>query len=405
MSTDIREGVRTVRQAGAGGRRDYTGANVFDAAIDRLCQLYEGGHRVIVSFSAGKDSGVCLELAIIAATMTDRLPVDVVMRDEEVMFPGTFEYAERVAQRPEVRFHWLIANQPIINCFNRAAPYFWTFDPLLDPSEWVRQPPDIAQWIEDKDITRMVSRERYPPPEGKDLFAVIGLRADESTRRKMSIHSAGGFLTKPNRVGVRNVRPIYDWLDSDVWKAVRDNGWDYNSAYSILLKMGVPRRRQRIAPPTMNAQSVDLLRIAAAAWPSWWERVCDRLPGLRTAAMFGKRAIEPERRLGETWQETFERECVERAPDWIADRARRVSDAYVKTHRVHSTSPFPDSAGCAHCTGGRLLACWKGLTKALYGGDPFCLRISPTMGGVGYVEPEFFRAGAGTWGGGKPTFG
>jgi predicted phosphoadenosine phosphosulfate sulfurtransferase len=109
--------------------------NVFDAALERLTALYADGHRIVVSFSAGKDSGVCLELVILAARSTDRLPVEVVMRDEEVMYPGTFEYAERVACRPEVEFHWLVAHQPIVNVFDRVSPYFWTFDPLLSPEE------------------------------------------------------------------------------------------------------------------------------------------------------------------------------------------------------------------------------------------------------------------------------
>src|SRR5262250_2568585 len=98
-------------------------SNVFDAALDRIISLYSAGHEIVVSFSGGKDSGVVTELAILAAQMTNRLPVKVVMRDEEIMFPGTFEYSERIAARPEVDFHWIIARQPIVNVFNRRSPY------------------------------------------------------------------------------------------------------------------------------------------------------------------------------------------------------------------------------------------------------------------------------------------
>ena len=113
--------------------RRKTGLNVFDQAIDRMVEVYEQGHRVVVSFSAGKDSGVAMEICAIAAALTNRLPVEVIMRDEEIMFPGTFEYAERVAARPDIDFHWIYARQPIINVFNRENPYWWVFDPLLDP--------------------------------------------------------------------------------------------------------------------------------------------------------------------------------------------------------------------------------------------------------------------------------
>lgn len=89
--------------------RRYIGQNVFDTAVERMVILYEKGHRVVVSFSGGKDSGVCVEICVIAARLTGHLPVEVIMRDEEIMFPGTFEYAERMAQRDDVDFHWIYA--------------------------------------------------------------------------------------------------------------------------------------------------------------------------------------------------------------------------------------------------------------------------------------------------------
>ena len=118
--------------------------NVFDAALARLTTEYEAGHRLVVSISGGKDSTCCTELAILAARAAGRLPVEVVIRDEEIMFPGTYEYVERLAERPEVSMTWLVAHQPIINAFDREQPYFWVCDPLLDPEEWVRQPPAVA---------------------------------------------------------------------------------------------------------------------------------------------------------------------------------------------------------------------------------------------------------------------
>lgn len=56
-----------------------------------------------------------------------------------------------------------------------------------------------------------------------------------------------------------------------------------------------------------------------------------------------------------------------------------------------------DVDGCPQCY--KIIGCWKGLSQVMYMGDPFCIRqkILP------YVEPEFFRKGAGTWGG-KPTW-
>lgn len=379
--------------------RKYLGTDVFNQAIDRMVALYKDGHRVVVSFSAGKDSNVCLEICRIAARETGRLPVEVVLRDEEIMYPGTYEYAERVAADPEIKFNWLVARQPIINVFNRKEPYWWVFDERLKPEEWVRQPPAIAQFIPQKSIDQMTIPDRFPPAEGKTLFAVIGLRISESRGRMYGLFSSGGYLTGANKYGVRGCRPIYDWTDGDVWKAIGDNKWDYNRAYDVMQASGIPRNRLRIAPPSMNAAGVSELSKAAAAWPLWFNKVCKRLPGIRTAAKFGIRAVTPSRRLGETWEACFKRECITEAPaQWIATRATKAMNVTLSAHAHHSTAPFPEAAPCFTCYAN--LGCWKSLAFACYNGDPFSQK---TANANPYIEPEFFRAGAGTWEG-KPSF-
>lgn len=372
---------------------------VFDAAIDRCVHMYEAGDRIVVSFSGGKDSTVCLELAIIAAKLAGKLPVDVAMRDDEIMFPGTFEYCERVAARTdEVRFWWIVQNQPVINMFAREMPYFWCFDPLLSPEQWVRQPPEWATYLTSINIERIIHPEIMPPPEGKRLVAIIGMRVQESMRRRRGLYSSGSYMTKPNRFGVLNSRPIYDWTDGDIWKAIYDHKWDYNDAYDVMHRLGVSRNALRIAPPTQTQAAIDALWVAARAWPRWFETVCARLPGIRSAAMFGKRSILPYRALGQTWEEVYRQQCIKDAPAWIAERAQAVMDSYLGFHARHSDGPFPEVAGCSKC--GEPIGAWKRLAYIMYMGDAFSLKQSV----VPAVDPERFRPGSGTWEGGKPTW-
>ncbi len=377
--------------------RKFLDLNVFEKSVERMKVLYEQGHRIVVSFSGGKDSGVCLEICIIAATMTGRLPVEVVMRDEEIMFPGTFEYCEWVASRPEVSFHWLVARQPVLNVFNRARPYFWVFDPQVPEDEWVRPMSDRTEIISEMSIDRMTIPERFPPPPGKELMAVVGLRTSESRARLYGLYSSRGYITKPNRYGVRGVRPIYDYQDGDIWKVHADYGWRYNTAYDVMFKMGTPKTLLRIAPPTMNVMAVKSLTIAAHAWPRWFDKVCERLPGVRLASNFGRKAVEPTHRRGEPWEETYQRECIDTAPDWIAERAARYRTSLLRAHRRHSAKPFPDVAPCRTCAANN--GSWKRLSINLYSGDPFSMKADS----LPIVEPEFFREGGGKWGG-KPSF-
>mgnify|MGYP003323253496 CR=1 FL=1 len=219
--------------------RGFRTENVYEMAVSRMEKIYSEGHRCVVSFSGGKDSTVTLEVCIEAARKYGQLPDDVVIQDEEVAFPGLYEFVERTAQRPEVNMHWLNMRQPVLNVFNRADPYFWVFDPELPPEKWVRQPPSYAIEVEEKNIENMTTPLRFPPSDGKNLYAVIGLRTQESRGRMYGLYSSGGYTTKPNRWGTRSARPIYDWKYGDVWKAILEKGWDYCGAYDTMFGLGV----------------------------------------------------------------------------------------------------------------------------------------------------------------------
>ena len=372
-------------------KRHYLGANVFDAAVSRMMELYENGDRVVVSLSGGKDSTCCLEVCRLAAEATGRLPVEAVCRDEEVIYPGVIEYLEWLHdERDDVELHWYTAQNPSINAFNREQPYWWIFDDRMDPDDWVRKPPPYAELIPEKEISRMVRTDRFPPRNGKQLVDVVGIRTQESAGRFLSILSTGGYMTGHKEGGARGCRPIYDWRDGDIWRAIKLNGWRYSTDYDVMHRMGVKRSSLRIGPPAMNVAALNQLWVAAEAWPSWWDRVQRRLPGIRAAAMFGERVLQPQRRHGEHWQDTFERECVDRAPAWIAERAVKQRDAMLRRHRKHATAPFPQFDPCEICSS--MTGSWRNLAHVMYLGDPFSMKTTLPL-----VEPEFFRPGAGTF--------
>jgi hypothetical protein len=125
--------------------------------------------------------------------------------------------------------------------------------------------------------------------------------------------------------------------------------------------------------------------------------VIDRLPGVRSAALFGRRAVEPIRASGETWEECFWRTCVKEAPDWIVPRAQSAIEARIRRHAGHTTAPLPQAENCERCMP---IGSWEAVAKSIYMGDPFSLHNRH----LPYVEPDHFRPGSGTWGKGNPTF-
>ena len=93
------------------------------------------------------------------------------------------------------------------------------------------------------------------------------------------------------------------------------------------------------------------------------------------------------------------RECIHEAPAaWITDRASKVMERMLGAHGKHSSTGFHEVVPCPTCHGN--LGSWKAMAEGMYGGDPFSFKATF----MPYVEPEFFRPGSGTYGGGKPTW-
>lgn len=366
--------------------REYTGRNVLDAALSRITSVYREGHRVIVAFSAGKDSGIVLELCIMAARETGNLPVEVMFRDDEILYPGTHEYAARIYARPEIKMHWISCRQAEVNIYNRESPYFWVYDERLHPEQWVNQPPPYIEWMLDNiNLYSIINSYAFPPPPGKMTCAIVGIRTEESKQRLFTVHSIHGARSyAANDPKIFNLYPVYDWKLGDVWKATRDNKWDYNEAYDVMNKMGVPPMKQRIAAAAMTDLGTDVLQIAARAWPRWWDRVCDRLPGIRAVAYYGARVLQPQHKIGEAWSATYQRECIDHAPEWVRRRSIYASDKLLQSHSTHSSTTFPEVEPCKAC--GKS-GSWKALAMAIYSGDPFHIRVSflPDL------QPQEFR--------------
>jgi hypothetical protein len=111
------------------------------------------------------------------------------------------------------------------------------------------------------------------------------------------------------------------------------------------------------------------------------------LPGTRSVANFGKVALRPIRRSTETWEQCYQRVCIDEAPDWIAERAIIVRDKVLKQYARHSTKPFPEVQPI-HAHGLGLVGSWKKMADIMYLGDPFAHKTAKY---VSFVEPEYFR--------------
>lgn len=286
--------------------------NVYDAAIKRFEYLFDNFDKVVVSFSGGKDSTVCLNLALEVAKRKNKLPLDVYFWDEEAIHPDTIDYVERVRQLPEVRFKWLCIPIRHRNACSRKEPYWQCWDPNKKDL-WVRDMPDnpsvVTEMKEFKwgDSVPDIAHYVYGPEHGT-VADVRGIRADESLRRYRSVAQK----TKLNWLGgPRNghnypVSPIYDWTTFDVWTAPRLFGWDYNRSYDIMSMLGVAPSTQRVCPP-YGEEPLGGLWIYAQGWPQLWHKMINRVHGAATAGRYANTELYGFGKLqlpeGMTWRD------------------------------------------------------------------------------------------------------
>jgi len=291
-------------------KKAFVEESVYDAALARFRQLYDQFDKIVISFSGGKDSTVCLNLGLQVAREKGKLPLDVYFWDEEAIQPETVEYVERVRANPDVRLKWLCIPIQHRNACSRQQPYWHPWNPA-EKDKWVRPMPEGA-------ITEVpgfywgasvpdIAHKVYGPEFGT-IADVRGIRADESLRRYRSV----AMKTKDNWIGAARdkysypVSPIYDWTTFDVWTAPRMFGWDYNHSYDIMSMLGIAPSDQRVCPP-YGEEPLGGLWMYAQGWPQLWHKMIDRVHGAATAGRyantelygFGKLTLPP----GMTWRE------------------------------------------------------------------------------------------------------
>lgn len=352
-------------------KRQFVVDSVYDKALERINTLYDRFDTVVVSFSGGKDSTVCLNLALQVARERGRLPLDVYTFDEEAIHPETVDYIARVAASPEVRFLWYCVPIKHRNACSRAQPYWHPWNPV-ERDRWVRDlPPGAitsAPWFQ-MGMTMPDCAPFVYGPEHGTVADIRGIRAQESIRRLRSV----SMKTEDNWItAVRNghnsaCSPIYDWTTEDVWLAPKLFGWDYNRTYDVFDKAGVRHHDQRVCPP-YGEEPLGGLYQYAECWPHLWHKMLARVPGAATAARYARTELYgfggivlPD---GKTWRSWLD-DLIEL---WPAEYQRTIRANIATLMRLHNRKtrgrPIPDEvsdpvSGCS----------WKFLCETAMRGD------------------------------------
>lgn len=307
------------------------GKTTYQAAQERIKWTFDNFEQVMISFSGGKDSSVCLNLFYDYAkenNLLDRLAV--YHLDYEAQYQATTNFVTEVFnnQFEGIKKYWLCL--PIeAQCCCRMDSSHWT--------PWAKDQKDI--WVRDFPKSPYLVTEDNAPfkieygktdNEMQDIFnnwfaskygktaVVIGIRAEESYSRYKLVTSSADSLNL-HRVDNKKwtveagdtcrVYPIYDWAVEDVWTYFGTYDKKYNPLYDLYYKAGLTIHQMRVASP-FNNQANATLKFYKVIDPNMWGKMCSRVNGVSFMGLYGDTKLMGWRKITKpdnfTWKEYFE---------------------------------------------------------------------------------------------------
>jgi predicted phosphoadenosine phosphosulfate sulfurtransferase len=305
--------------------KKYLKCNVYEATQERLAYIFSEFENVLVAFSGGKDSGVCLNLCYDYAKKNELLDkLSMYHLDYEAQYQMTTDYVEEVFKSFEgIKKYWLCL--PVgADCGCRMDSDTWTVWEKSKKDLWVRDMPQYECVINQNNCPfEMFEGQKdyevqnnfclwFKEHKGGGSTAVItGIRASESYTRYMRAKTdirkykdKKYILEQVN--GVYHAFPIYDWETSDVWVYNAKFEKPYNRLYDLYYQAGLSIDQMRVANP-FHSCGTDTLKLYKVIDPNNWGKMVGRVNGVCFAGIYGgttamgwKRITKPKHF---TWKE------------------------------------------------------------------------------------------------------
>ena len=291
----------------------YLKNNVFQESLNRIRRLYDEFENIVVGFSGGKDSTICLNLTIQVAKERNRLPVSVMWLDQESEWQAVNNYVKSVMLREEVNPLWF--QIPFRETMNTSygEKFFNVWDEQKE-SEWIRPKDELSIKVNDfgtdrfHDLFTLIPRKLF---NDENFCYIAGVRAEESPARTMAVTQVatykditwGKVLDKKRKH--YTFYPIYDWSYTDVWKAIHEHNWDYCNLYDRMYQYGLGINLMRISS-VQHETAIHALFFMQEIEPDTWNAVVKRLEGINTFSKLSKETFYAPKELPtmfSTWNE------------------------------------------------------------------------------------------------------
>lgn len=229
----------------------YHDFDVVEAARRRIRYLMNHFDDIVVSFSGGKDSLVCLELVdqeYKRAGRTDK--VQAKFLDEELICDSIVNFMYDVYNEGRFDLKWYALPMYVGFFVLGQHKQFLSWDPKR---KWHRQPPPWAIMDVGHDTgvhnENSIGQVLYPDTSRR-VCTITGLRAQESQKRFQSISKGGRVIGgPPNYLAIEKgldhvwmAKPIFDWTELDIFKFFKDHNIRYCACYDSQMWMKAPLR-------------------------------------------------------------------------------------------------------------------------------------------------------------------
>ena len=283
----------------------YTNQNVYDASQSRLEYIFNEFENVLVAFSGGKDSSVCLNMVYEYAKAHGMLDkVAMYHLDYEAQYQMTTDYVTKVfSEYPGIKKYWLCLPIAAQCCCNMTSGTWIPWE-REKQNIWVREMPDSEYVINqdnvqfqfkegDMDYKVQTNFSKWFSKEYGKTAVVVGIRASESLHRyvavskddKKIIYDGKKWCSVIDKNTV-NAYPIYDWETSDIWTANAKFEWNYNKLYDLYYQAGLTIDKMRVASPFNDCAS-ETLKLYKVIDPNMWGKMVSRVNGVNFTGIYG----------------------------------------------------------------------------------------------------------------------
>lgn len=274
--------------------KKYSNKNVLTAAQERISYIFDEFENICLSFSGGKDSGVCLNLMIDEARKRGR-KFGVLHIDIEAEYQMTSVFIKRMIEnnRDVIIPYWVCLPMESPNSLSYLDPTWVWWDKEKEPI-WVREMPKMEYIINEDNNPIDFYTPKMPFEEfikhfgtwygkGEKTAVIVGIRTQESLNRFRAIcNNKHNYKDKKYSTNleneVYNFYPIYDWEVQDIWTYNGKFKKDYNKLYDLFYKAGVPISKMRVDEPFGNEAKAGL-NLFKVIEPTTWSKVVNRVSG------------------------------------------------------------------------------------------------------------------------------